>query len=151
MALSKRVDHANDFQVVQPFDHTGGTDGRRARLRDEIGCGWVRKEAHDRQDAIGSVFFAMGLGLMMPSLQSLATGTVNDDVRGGVLGIYQSTLSLSTIISTAVGGILFAMVATLPYWVAGVMGAIALIPSIALFLRYGRKARSAKTAPSTAD
>jgi DHA1 family tetracycline resistance protein-like MFS transporter len=88
--------------------------------------------------ATGSVFFAMGVGLMMPPLQSLATGTVDDEVRGGVLGLYQSTLSLSIIISTAVGGLLFAMVVTLPYWVAGVMAALAIIPSVVLYLRYGQ-------------
>jgi MFS family permease len=87
----------------------------------------------------------------MPSLQSLATGTVDDDVRGGVLGLYQSTLSLSTIISTALGGLLFAITATLPYWVAGLMAAIALIPSIILFLRYGREEQPVETSPTAAD
>jgi len=101
--------------------------------------------------AFGSIFFAMGLGLMMPSLQSLATSTVDDDVRGGVLGLYQSTLSLSTIASTALGGFLYALAAALPYWVAGLMAAIALIPSVALFLRYGREQPSAKTTPATVD
>jgi MFS family permease len=101
--------------------------------------------------AFGSIFFAMGLGLMMPSLQSLATSTVDDDVRGGVLGLYQSTLSLSTIASTALGGFLYALAAALPYWVAGLMGAIALIPSVALLLRYGRAQPADKTTPATAD
>ena len=101
--------------------------------------------------AVGSVFFAMGMGLLMPSLQSLATETVNDDARGGVLGLYQSTLSLSTIISTAVGGILFAITVTLPYWLACLMAAIALVPSIVLFLRYGREERKAETSPTTVD
>lgn len=101
--------------------------------------------------AAGSVFFAMGLGLMMPSLQSLATGTVRDDVRGGILGLYQSTLSLSTIISTALGGLLFAMMVALPYWVAGTMAAVALVPSIVLFLRFGREDQSSKTKPIGTD
>jgi DHA1 family tetracycline resistance protein-like MFS transporter len=99
----------------------------------------------------GSLFFAMGLGLMMPSLQSLATGTVDDDVRGGVLGLYQSSLSLSTIVSTAVGGLLFAVFAALPYWVAGTMAAIALIPAVILFLRFGRTAGEAKAEYVSAD
>jgi len=101
--------------------------------------------------AVGSVFFAMGMGLLMPSLQSLATNTVDDNVRGGVLGLYQSTLSLSTIISTAVGGFLFAITAALPYWVAGLMAAIALVPSIVLFLRYGREEQPVETSPTAAD
>ncbi len=89
--------------------------------------------------AISSFLFAFGIGIMMPSLQSLATGTVNDEYRGGVLGIYQSTLSLSIIISTAIGGVLFAMSATMPYWVSGIIAALALIPAIILLLQYGQK------------
>jgi DHA1 family tetracycline resistance protein-like MFS transporter len=88
--------------------------------------------------AVASIFFAMGLGLMMPSLQSVATGTVEDEVRGGVLGLYQSTLSLSTIFSTAMGGLLFSITMTLPYWVAAAMAAIALIPAVILYFRYGQ-------------
>jgi DHA1 family tetracycline resistance protein-like MFS transporter len=98
--------------------------------------------------ALASVFFAMGLSLMMPSLQSLATSTVDDEVRGGVLGLYQSTVSLSTIVSTAVGGLLFALTATLPYWVAGLMAAIALIPSFVLLLRYGGNQAQTGTKPA---
>lgn len=101
--------------------------------------------------AAGSVFFAMGLGLMMPSLQSLATGTVDDDVRGGVLGLYQSSLSLSTIISTAAGGVLYAIAVALPYWVAGTMAAIALIPSVLLLLRYGKVERGIRVNTIGAD
>ncbi len=101
--------------------------------------------------ATASVFFAMGLGLMMPSLQSLATSTVDDEVRGGVLGLYQSSLSLSTIISTAIGGLLFAAAAALPYWVAGAMAAIALIPSIILFLRYGHIEEKGETRSVSVD
>ncbi len=101
--------------------------------------------------ATASVFFAMGLGLMMPSLQSLATGTVDDEVRGGILGLYQSTLSLSTIISTAVGGLLFAAAAALPYWVAGMMAAIALVPAIVLLRRYGHIEGRARSKPAGAD
>ena len=55
--------------------------------------------------AIGSLFFAVGMGLMMPPLQSLSTHTVADELRGGVLGIYQSTMNLSIIFSTAVSGV----------------------------------------------
>lgn len=52
----------------------------------------------------GSIFFAIGIGIMMPPLQSLATTTVDDQERGGVLGLYQSAINLSTIFSTALGG-----------------------------------------------
>jgi DHA1 family tetracycline resistance protein-like MFS transporter len=88
---------------------------------------------------IGAVLYAMGSGVMMPSLQSLSTGTVDDEFRGGVLGIYQSSISLSTIVSTAVAGVIFAASATLPYWIGGFLGLLAFIPAIVLMQRFGRR------------
>ena len=78
------------------------------------------------------VFFAMGSGIAMPPLQSLSTNTVSDRVRGGVLGWYQSALNLSIILSTAVGGLLFAVEPTTPYWVGGVISLIVVIPALML-------------------
>jgi DHA1 family tetracycline resistance protein-like MFS transporter len=101
--------------------------------------------------AVGSVFFAIGMGLLMPSLQSLATGTVDDEVRGGVLGIYQSTISLSIIFSTAIAGVLFARSATLPYWVGGILGIIALLPAFILLVQFGTKKPIAEPVSPTAD
>jgi DHA1 family tetracycline resistance protein-like MFS transporter len=89
--------------------------------------------------AISSLLFAFGIGIMMPSLQSLATGTVDDKYRGGILGIYQSTLSLSIIVSSAGAGVLFVISATMPYWVSGILAALALIPAFILLLQYGQK------------
>ena len=94
--------------------------------------------------AASSVIFAFGLSIMMPSLQSLATGTVDDEYRGGVLGLYQSTMSLSIIISSAVAGILFAMSATMPYWIAGGLAILALIPAVLLLIQYGQKEPAAE-------
>jgi hypothetical protein len=68
---------------------------------------------------IAALTFAVGTGLMMPPLQSLATRTVADELRGGVLGVYQSSVSLSTIIATAISGTLFDIQPSLPYWVGG--------------------------------
>lgn len=77
----------------------------------------------------GSLFFAMGMGLMMPPLQSLSTRTVPDEVRGGVLGLYQSTVSLATIFSTALGGIIFAINPRFPYWLGMGLSLFALLPA----------------------
>lgn len=82
----------------------------------------------------GSIFFAMGMGLMMPPLQSLSTRTVADEVRGGVLGLYQSTVSLATIFSTALGGVIFALNPRYPYWAGMTLTLFALIPAY-IFLR----------------
>jgi DHA1 family tetracycline resistance protein-like MFS transporter len=83
--------------------------------------------------SVASLLFAVGMGLMMPPLQSLATYTVADEERGGVLGIYQSSVSLATIFSTAVSGTLFALNPTLPYWIGLILSALVLLP--AWFLR----------------
>ena len=70
---------------------------------------------------LGSIFFALGMGLMMPPLQSLTTKVVDDEMRGGILGVYQSTVSLATIFSTALGGSLYAITPATPYWLAFAM------------------------------
>ncbi|MFO7678705.1 MAG: MFS transporter [Chloroflexota bacterium] len=82
--------------------------------------------------AAAALFFAMGVGLMMPPLQSLSTVTVADELRGGVLGLYQSTVSLATIVSTAVAGTIFMLNPTWPYLIGGVLS-FAVLP-IALYL-----------------
>jgi DHA1 family tetracycline resistance protein-like MFS transporter len=82
--------------------------------------------------AIGSLLFAVGMGLMMPPLQSLSTYTVADQLRGGVLGVYQSTISLSIIISTAISGTIFAMNPTAPFWLGGALSVILFFPAILL-------------------
>jgi len=89
--------------------------------------------------AFASLLFAVGMGLMMPSLQSLSTNTVADELRGGVLGVYQSTISLSTIVSTAISGVIFAMNATAPFWIGGVLTALVLIPAFLLIRQTGAR------------
>jgi MFS family permease len=82
--------------------------------------------------AVGSVLFALGMGLLMPPIQSLATKTVDDELRGGVLGVYQSVISLSTIASTAIAGVLFTMSPATPYWAGVGLSLLALMPAIYL-------------------
>ena len=86
--------------------------------------------------AFSAVIYAMGSGFMMPTLQSLSTETVEDELRGGVLGIHQSAISLSIIISSAVAGIIFAANATLPYWIGGFLGLAAFVPATVLMRRH---------------
>jgi DHA1 family tetracycline resistance protein-like MFS transporter len=87
--------------------------------------------------AFGSLIFAVGMGLMMPPLQSLSTNTVADELRGGVLGVYQSTISLSTIVSTAIGGVIFALDPTAPFWVGAVLSLFVFVPSLMLVRQTG--------------
>ncbi len=80
----------------------------------------------------GSIFFAMGIGIMMPPLQSLATTSVDDQERGGVLGLYQSAINLSTIFSTAIGGFVFDINPTYPYWLGAIVSLLVVIPALGL-------------------
>lgn len=84
---------------------------------------------------LGSIFFAMGMGLLMPPLQALATSAVADEVRGGVLGLFQSTTSLAVIISTALAGVIFAYSPTLPYWLGALLSLILILPALWLVRR----------------
>ncbi len=95
----------------------------------------------------GSVFFAMGMGLMMPPLQSLSTRTVPDAVRGEVLGLYQSTVSLATIFSTALGGVIFAINPRYPYWTGMTLSLFALIPAYYFLKRPLRTPKSETAVP----
>ncbi len=82
--------------------------------------------------AIGSAFFAAGSGLTVPPTQSTATKAVDDSLRGGILGLYQSLASLGTILATAIGGVLFAIDPFLPFQIAAGLALVALVPSIVL-------------------
>lgn len=92
----------------------------------------------------GSIFFATGIGIMMPPLQSLATTTVDDQERGGVLGLYQSVINLSTIFSTALGGFFFGISPTLPYWFGGIVSLLVVIPALGLVRWRARTAVATK-------
>jgi len=81
---------------------------------------------------IGGMFFAMGGGLTMPPTQSIATKAVDDSKRGGVLGVFQSVISMSFIVSTAIGGVLFAVYPHLPNQVALAASILAIVPAIVL-------------------
>jgi DHA1 family tetracycline resistance protein-like MFS transporter len=104
--------------------------------------------------AASSLLFAIGMGLMMPPLQSLTTMTVADELRGGVLGVYQSTVSLSTIVSTAVAGIIFAIEPTIPYWIGAGLSFVVILPALVLVKRTNaglRRNPEPDTAVSPAD
>ena len=85
---------------------------------------------------IGSILLPVGMGVVMPALQSLATTTVADELRGGVLGIYQSALNLSVVFGTALGGILFAVMPTMPYWVGGILSILVMLPALILLRQF---------------
>lgn len=72
--------------------------------------------------------FAVGTGTQMPALQSLISNTVPDHQRGAVYGLYQSSISLSIIVGSAIAGTLFSIRPTMPYIVGALDFALLLIP-----------------------
>ena len=89
--------------------------------------------------AIGSAAFACGTGLTVPPTQSVATKAVDDRLRGGMLGLFQSVSSLGTILSTALGGVLFAVDPFLPIRAAALLALVALIPAGLLTRRFDQQ------------
>lgn len=98
---------------------------------------------------IGSALFAVGSGLLLPTLQALATRSVGDSMRGGVLGVFQSTTSLAIIVSTAASGLLFAVSPHMPYIAAFVLSGLSLIPALMLVRYYGRDPQTATVLEET--
>ena len=84
------------------------------------------------------IVFAIGNGLLMPPLQSLATKTVSREWRGSVLGLQQSVMSLGVIASTGRAGAMFAQDATMPNWSGGILTCLAMIPGLILW-RWARR------------
>jgi DHA1 family tetracycline resistance protein-like MFS transporter len=98
---------------------------------------------------VASALFALGVGITMPPLQALATSAVSDEERGGVLGIFQSAVSLSTIGSTAVAGFFFALDPTAPYWLGGAMSAAVAVPAFLLRGKFARNRAGAEQPTSS--
>ncbi len=84
------------------------------------------------------LLFAGASGLMMPSLQAMATVSVEDESQNGVvMGIYQSAISLGIIAGTSLGGNFYGIAPTLPFLIGGVIMFIMLLPGVVLNRRLG--------------
>ena len=101
--------------------------------------------------ALGALLFAIGMGSMMPPLQSLATTTVADELRGGILGIYQSIINLAIIVSGTVAGVIFAISPTMPYWVGVGLSVLVIIPGLVLVREIPAKKPKAAAVGAAAD
>lgn len=84
---------------------------------------------------IGSITLALGLGISVPPLQSIATKAVSDNLRGEALGVFTSTANLAIIFSTALTGVLFSLNPTFPFWVGAGLTAF----TLGLILLNGQK------------
>ncbi len=59
----------------------------------------------------------------------MATKTSSEEMRGGVLGIYQSSINLAIIIATAISGSIYAINPTAPFWMGAGLSLLVLIPA----------------------
>lgn len=84
---------------------------------------------------VSLVMIAVASGLMMPSLQSLATTSVREEISGAVLGVYNAATSLGIISGTALGGVLFSLASRLPFLVAGAVLLATALPAWLLLRR----------------
>jgi DHA1 family tetracycline resistance protein-like MFS transporter len=98
-----------------------------------------------------ALLFAVGMGLMMPPLQSLATRTVDDHIRGAVLGVYQSSISLATIFSTAIAGVIFSLRPALPYWVGAGLTLLVIPPAYVILQKSRNNSLLPKEQPNPTD
>lgn len=79
--------------------------------------------------------FAVASGMMMPSLQALATMSVSQEYNGAVLGYYQASITLGIITGTWMGGQFFAVMPTLPYVIGAGLLLLTLYPGVLLLRR----------------
>lgn len=79
--------------------------------------------------------FAFASGIMLPSLQALATTSVESEYNGVVLGYYQAAVSLGIITGTWLGGRFFATQPNLPYLIGSVLMFITVAPAVMLLRR----------------
>ncbi len=75
---------------------------------------------------------AISSGIMMPSVQTLATTSVSRGVSGAALGWYQSAATMGIILGTALGGQFFTLSPMLPYLIAGGVLLLTTIPALYL-------------------
>ncbi len=83
--------------------------------------------------SLSMIFIAVGSGLLLPALQSLVTKTVPPALRGAILGVQQSVMSLGVIISTGVSGALFTLDPVVPNWIGGLLYLLSLAPALYLW------------------
>lgn len=84
---------------------------------------------------VSLMFMAIASGLMMPSLQGLATMSLREEINGGALGVYNAATSLGLIMGTGLGGSMFDIGHRVPFLIAGGVMLMTVIPAMYLMRR----------------
>ncbi len=98
-----------------------------------------------------ALMLSIGIGVLAPPLQSMITDTVAPEMRGAAMGLYQSAFSLSNIFSTMLGGVLFTILPTFPYWVSGVLFILLIGPALFLIRQFDAGKITMQPAPANGD
>lgn len=80
--------------------------------------------------ALSLILFAIGTGVQLPALQGLTAASVPDHLRGGALGLYQSSNSLGIILGSLIAGSLYAIAPGVPYLVGGTLLFVMALPAL---------------------
>ncbi len=90
--------------------------------------------------ALASSFWAFGLGLANPTINTYCSAVTPEDRQGEVFGLIQSSRSIGFIVGPSIGGVLFDLKPAVPYYFAAGVAFVA-----ALFVGTPRIAKKSKT------
>ena len=79
---------------------------------------------------LSGVLFALGMGLFSPSSIAFVSNNTNEENQGELLGLNQSMAALGRVLGPAVAGSLFVADASLPFYVAAILTAVAAVIAI---------------------
>ncbi len=89
--------------------------------------GWAATSSSFNLLLLAMIVEVVGFSLVSPSLQSLISRRSDPSQQGGILGLAQSSASLSRILGPIFGNMLFAFSAAWPYWAAAGLMALAVL------------------------
>ncbi len=75
--------------------------------------------------ALASSFWAFGLGLANPTINTYCSAITPEDRQGEVFGLIQSSRSIGFIVGPILGGVLFDLLPALPYYFAAAVAFVA--------------------------
>ena len=82
-----------------------------------------------------SPLIAIGQGLANPNLSAMISNTAPAHIQGETLGMQQSVVSMSQLLPPLVGGVVVAITAGFPLWLAAASSLVSLVIFVVFFFR----------------
>ena len=73
---------------------------------------------------------AIGRGISQPPMMSLVSQSADEDARGVVMGVFQSSASAARVVGPLIAGALYDQAHAFPYWLAAALAAAAALTAI---------------------